>query len=48
MLLQLEQKFLQANLAQAHVLLADASEDDDPIGQHQFGQLVHELKASWR
>lgn len=45
MLLQLEQKFLQANLAQAQVLLADASQDDDPIGQHQFGQLVHELEA---
>lgn len=44
MLLQLEQKFLQANLAQAQVLLADASQDDDPIGQHQFGQLVHELE----
>ena len=44
MLLQLEQKFLQANLAQAQVLLADASEDDDPIGQHQFGQLVHQLQ----
>lgn len=45
MLLQLEQKFLQANLAQAQVLLADASQDDDPIGQHQFGQLVHELEG---
>ena len=44
MLLQLEQKFLQANLAQAQVLLADASEDDDPIGQDQFRQLVHELE----
>lgn len=40
MLLQLEQKFLQANLAQAQVLLADACQDDDPIGQHQFQQLV--------
>ncbi len=45
MLLQLEQKFLQANLAQAQVLLADASQDDDPIGQHQFGQLVQELEG---
>ena len=45
MLLQLEQKFLQANLAQAEVLLADAAEDDDPIGQHQFGQLVRELQG---
>ena len=41
----LEQKFLQASLAQAQVLLADASEDDDPIGQHQFRQLVHELEG---
>lgn len=45
MLLQLEQKFLQASLAQARVLLADAAEDDDPIGQHQFTQLVTELQA---
>jgi hypothetical protein len=45
MLLQLEQKFLQANLAQAQVLLADACQDDDPIGQHQFRQLVQGLEA---
>ena len=45
MLLQLEQKFLQANLAQAQVLLADACQDDDPIGQHQFEQLVEGLKV---
>jgi hypothetical protein len=44
MLLQLEQKFLQANLAQAQVLLADACQDDDPIGQHQFRQLVQGLE----
>ena len=44
MLLQLEQKFLQANLAQVQVLLADACQDDDPIGQHQFKQLVEGLK----
>lgn len=44
MLLQLEQKFLQANLAQAQVLLADACQDDDPMGQHQFQQLVEGLK----
>ena len=44
MLLQLEQKFLQANLAQAQVLLADACQDDDPIGQHQFQQLVQGLE----
>lgn len=45
MLLQLEQKFLQANLAQAQVLLADACQDNDPIGQHQFQQLVQGLEA---
>ena len=45
MLLQLEQKFLQANLAQAQVLLADAAQDDDPIGQHQFSQLVQDLRG---
>lgn len=45
MLLQLEQKFLQANLAQAQALLADAAQDDDPIGQHQFRQLVQQLEA---
>ena len=45
MLLQLEQKFLQANLARAQVLLADAGQDDDPIGQHQFAQLVEELRG---
>ena len=44
MLLQLEQKFLQANLARAQVLLADACLDDDPIGQHQFQQVVQELE----
>jgi hypothetical protein len=45
MLLQLEQKFLQANLAQAQLLLADAAQDDDPIGAHQFAQLVQELQG---
>ena len=45
MLLQLEQKFLQANLAQAKALLTDAGKDDDPIGQHQFTQLVNELQS---
>ena len=33
MLLQLEQQYLQANLTQAHAMLADACQDDDPIGQ---------------
>lgn len=43
MLLQLEQQYLRANLAQAKAFLADAQLDDDPIGQHQFSQLVDEL-----
>ena len=45
MLLQLEQQYLRANLAQAKVFLADAQLDDDPIGQHQFAQLVGELSG---
>ena len=49
MLLQLEQQYLRARLAQAQTFLADALVDDDPIGQHQFAQLVDtlagELKA---
>lgn len=43
MLIQLEQQYLRANLAQAKAFLADAQLDDDPIGQHQFAQLVDEL-----
>lgn len=43
MLLQLEQQYLRANLAQAQAFLADAKLDDDPIGQHQFAQLVEDL-----
>ena len=43
MLLQLEQQYLRANLAQAQAFLADAKLDDDPMGQHQFAQLVDEL-----
>jgi hypothetical protein len=45
MLLQLEQQYLRANLAQAQAFLADAKLDDDPIGQHQFEQLVDELSG---
>jgi hypothetical protein len=45
MLPQLNQQYLQANLAQAEVLLADAAQDDDPIGQHQLGQLVRDLRG---
>ncbi len=45
MLLQLEQQFLQANFAQAQALLADSVLDDDPIGQHQYAQLVNDLRA---
>jgi hypothetical protein len=44
-MLQLEQKFLQANLAQARTLLAEATLDDDPIGAHQFGHLVADLQG---
>ena len=42
-MLQLEQQYLRANLAQARLLLAGAQDDDDPIGQHQYTQLVREL-----
>lgn len=45
MLLQLERQYLEANLAQARVMLADAEQDDDPIGQHQVAQLVHQLEG---
>jgi hypothetical protein len=45
MLLQLEQQYLRANLAQAQAFLAEAQRDDDPIGQHQFAQLVDELSG---
>jgi hypothetical protein len=49
MLPQLERQYLQANLAQARSFLFDANQDDDPIGQHQYAQLVtnyeHQLKA---
>src|ERR1700753_4039512 len=44
MLLQLERQYLEANLAQARVLLADAQQDDDPIGQHQIAQMVGRLE----
>ncbi|WP_198972072.1 hypothetical protein [Xylophilus sp. ASV27] len=45
MLLQLEQQYLQANLAQARAMLADVQQDDDPIGQHQMAQLVRQLET---
>lgn len=45
MLLQLEQQYLQANLAQARAMLASAEEDDDLIGQHQVAQLVLQLEG---
>jgi hypothetical protein len=46
MLPQLEQQYLQASLAQAQVLLADAlQDDDDPIGQHQWRQQVAHLQG---
>jgi hypothetical protein len=43
MRIQLEQQYLSANLAQAKAFLAEAHLDDDPIGAHQFGQLVRDL-----
>jgi hypothetical protein len=45
MLLQLEQQYLRASLAQAKAFLADANLDDDPIGKHQFAQLVGDLSV---
>lgn len=43
---QLEQQYLQASLAQAQLLLADALLDgDDPIGQHQWRQQVQQLQT---
>jgi hypothetical protein len=44
-LLQLERQYLQANLSQAQALLADCTSDDDPIGHHQYAQLVDELNV---
>ncbi|MGB9149527.1 MAG: hypothetical protein WCB36_04715 [Burkholderiales bacterium] len=44
MLPQLERQFLQANLAQANALLNDCSPADDPIGHHQYSQLVEEME----
>jgi hypothetical protein len=44
MLPQLERQFLQANLAQANALLKDCSAQDDPIGHHQYSQLVEEMQ----
>ncbi len=45
MLSPLDQRYLQARLSRAEVLLADAEQDDDPIGQHQLRQLVRDLRG---
>lgn len=45
MLPQLERQYLQANLSQVQALLADCTQDEDPIGHHQYSQLVEELKT---
>jgi hypothetical protein len=42
---QLEGQYLSARLAGARQLLADSPQDDDPIGFHQFSQLVSELET---
>jgi hypothetical protein len=42
---QLERQYLQANLSQVQALLADCTPDEDPIGHHQYSQLVDELKS---
>jgi hypothetical protein len=47
MLSPLDQQYLQARLAQAEVLLADAEQDDDPLGQHQLRQLVRDLRGQF-
>ena len=45
MLPQLERQFLQANLAQVQSFLSEAEQEDDPIGIHQYRQLVAEFRA---
>lgn len=41
---QLERQYLQANLAQVRSFLAEAELEDDPIGRHQYAQLVAEFQ----
>lgn len=45
MLPQLERQYLQANLSQVQGLLADCAADEDPIGHHQYSQLVEEFET---
>lgn len=45
MLPQLERQYLQANLSQVQRLLADCAADDDPIGHHQYSQLVEKFET---
>lgn len=45
MLPQLERQYLQANLSQVQALLADCAADEDPIGHHQYSQLVEKFET---
>ena len=45
MLPQLERQYLQANLSQVQRLLAECAADDDPIGHHQYSQLVEKFET---
>lgn len=45
MLPQLERQYLQANLSQVQALLADCTADEDPIGHHQYSQLVEKFET---
>jgi len=45
MLPQLEQQFLQADLAQVQALLAQCSPDEDPIEYFQYGQRIQMLQG---
>lgn len=44
-MLQLERQYLQANLSTVRSMLLDCIAEEDPIGHHQFSQLVGELEG---
>ena len=44
-MLQLERQYLQANLSTVRSMLMDCIAEEDPIGHHQFSQLVNELEG---
>ena len=44
-MLQLERQYLQANLSTVRCMLTDCIAEEDPIGHHQFSQLVGELEG---